>query len=94
MRYAFVCKFYYTLHKEINEIVLYDFFKEKEYHKNFNSLKKKEFNERIFNSYSNEHIYFINKEKFKKILRLKSEDFLNLKIEDFLKKIELEEFLI
>lgn len=95
MRYAFTCEFYFASHKkEIIEIILFDFFKETEYHKNFNSLKKKEFNERIFNSYYNEQIFFINKEKFKKILRLKSKDFVNVNIETFLKNVELEEFLI
>jgi FkbM family methyltransferase len=67
-------------------------YNEIEYHKLDWGNIQREFNEKWFNF--NNKFYYINKEKFNQILKLKSHDFFNIKINDFYKNMELEELLI
>ena len=83
---------YKTFENKIIKIYLVDLYNEIEYHKLDWGNIQREFNEKWFNF--NNKIYYINKEKFNQILKLKPNDFFNIKIHDFYKKMELEELLI
>jgi hypothetical protein len=83
---------YECFKNKITKIYLVDLYNEIEYHKLDWGNIQREFNEKWFNF--NNKFYYINKEKFNQILKLKPHDFFNIKINDFYKNMELEELLI